>query len=297
MHRQFIRLRLLGGAALAAAAIAALLTTGPAEADPAPAPDCGSTLLKSSGSPWVCTFVDNFDGSQLDSSKWFVQLTDGSGYQGGGDCFVDSSDNVDVANGVLSLTTRKEARPFTCVSPYGNYTTPYTSGMVSTYYKFAQAYGRFEIRAKFPATQVAGVQSALWLWPENPTLFGNWPGSGEIDIAEMYSQYPDRAIPYIHYNTSPTDGTVTNNYCMITDVSAFHTYVAEWTPSTITIKYDGQTCVSHTINPSAPLTGSEPFNQRFIIALTQTLGIGTNSLTDATPLPATTTVDYVRVWK
>ena len=90
---------------------------------------------------------------------------------------------------------------------------------------------------------------------------------------------------------------MTNNYCMIADASAFHSYVAEWTTSTITIKFDGKTCLSHRINPAAPLSGSQPFDQPFIIALTQALGIGTNSVTASTPLPATTTVDYVRVWK
>ena len=40
-----------------------------------------------------------------------------------------------------------------------------------------------------------------------------------------------------------------------------------------------------------------PFNERFYICLTQALGIGTNEFTPGTtPLPATTSVDCVRVW-
>ena len=129
-----------------------------------------------------------------------------SGFQGGGDCFVNSTNNVKVANGKLSLTTRKEAQPFTCKSPMA--TTPRDTpvGWSARISRFAQAYGRFEIRAKFPAAKVAGLQSALWLWPKDPTRFGSWPASGEIDIAEFYSLYPDRAIPYIHYNAAPSDG-------------------------------------------------------------------------------------------
>jgi beta-glucanase (GH16 family) len=297
MHRHLTKARLMGATA-SAFAVAALLIATPAEAAPKPAPpNCGTTVIKASGSRWVCTFVDNFDGSRLDTSKWFVQQTDGSGFQGGGDCFVNTTNNVNVANGVLSLTTRKETLPFTCKSPYGDYTTRYTSGMVSTYLRFAQAYGRFEVRAKFPAAKVAGLQSALWLWPKDPTLYGSWPASGEIDIAEFYSLYADRAVPYIHYNAVATALAATNNSCLITDTSAFHSYVAEWTPTTITITYDGTTCLTHTISPLAPLTGSAPFDQPFIIALTQALGVGTNSVTDSTPLPATTAVDYVRVWK
>lgn len=168
--------------------------------------------------------------------------------------------------------------------------------MVSTYGMFSQAYGRFEIRAKFPAAKVAGLQSALWLYPQNLT-YGPWPGSGEIDIAETYSKYPDRAIPYIHYNEPIYDPTVTNNYCMISNLGSFHKYVAEWTPTAITIKYDGAICMVHKINPVAPLSGSAPFDQPFFVALTQALGVGDNAFDPATtPLPATTQVDYVHVW-
>jgi beta-glucanase (GH16 family) len=258
---------------------------------------CGAqTYSKADGSAWVCTFDDEFDGTELDGSKWVAQETASSGYQNGGDCFINSPNNISVSDGALLLTTRKESAPFNCVSPLGDNTTQYTSGMVSTYGRFAQAYGRFEIRAKFPASTLAGLHGALWLWPVNPTKYGGWPLSGEIDIAEHYSQYADRVIPYIHYGSASTDTSVTNNFCMIDDASSFHTYVAEWTSTTIKIMYDGKTCVEHTISPSAPMTGSQPFDQPFIVALTQALGQGTNALTSATPLPATTAVDYVRVW-
>jgi hypothetical protein len=41
-----------------------------------------------------------------------------------------------------------------------------------------------------------------------------------------------------------------------------------------------------------------PFNQPFFVALTQALGVGSNAYNPAlTPLPATTTIDYMRVWK
>ena len=76
MHRQFTKLRLMGAAAFAAFAVTALLTATPAEAAPKPpAPNCGAMVVKDNGSRWVCTFVDNFDGNRLDTSKWFVQQT------------------------------------------------------------------------------------------------------------------------------------------------------------------------------------------------------------------------------
>jgi beta-glucanase (GH16 family) len=165
---------------------------------------------------------------------------------------------------------------------------------VNTLGRFSQAYGRFEVRAKFPTTAVAGLQSSLWMWPIS-NKYGSWPTNGEIDMAEEYSQYSDRAIPYVHYTSAINDTHVTNTYCTIS-IGAFHTYVVVWTTSTITVLFDGQTCISDTWQPAAPLVKPQPFDQPFMVALTQALGVGGNAVTDSTPLPATTQVDYVRVW-
>jgi beta-glucanase (GH16 family) len=171
--------------------------------------------------------------------------------------------------------------------------------MVSTALgRFSQTYGRFEVRAKISSAQVKGLHSALWLWPVDSNRYGAFPASGEIDVAEMYSQYPDRAVPYIHYDQAQPDGSVTNWSCFIANLADFHTYTLEWSATTIKISYDGQTCLVHQWDPASPLVRPEPFDQPFMIALTQALGIGTNEFDpDTTPLPATTTVDYVRAWE
>lgn len=264
-------------------------------------PNCGgTTLAKAGGGTWQCTFDDEFDGTALDGTKWIAQQTANSGYANGPTaCYVDSPNNISVSSGTLRLTARKEAAPFACQYPGGSFTTQYTSGMVSTWGRFAQAYGRFEIRAKVPGTAVKGLQESLWLWPANPTKYGaSWPASGEIDVAEMYSLYNDRAIPYIHYNAKSIDPNVTNTSCMISDLTAFHSYAVEWTPLSIKVIYDGTTCLTDYWDPASPLVKPQPFDQPFIVALTQALGIYPNTFDPATtPLPATTTVDYVRVWK
>jgi beta-glucanase (GH16 family) len=276
-------------------------TAAPTTTTTAPPVDgtCGGTAgLKDDGSAWQCSFDDEFNGTSVDRSNWLVQTTASSGYHSGQECFVDSPNNVDVSGGDLHLTVRQEAAPFACATPSSSYSTQYTSGTVVTYGKFSQTYGRFEVRAKLPGAKVKGLQEAFWLWPDSPYKYGLWPYSGEIDFAEIYSQYPDRAIPYIHYVPGALDVNVTNNYCLINDITQYHTYAAEWTPTTITIKYDGQTCLVDTWNPKSPLLKPAPFDQPFMIALTQALGIGGNAFNAATtPLPATTSVDYVRAWK
>lgn len=263
-------------------------------------PNCGSTQIpKSTGGYWKCSFADDFDGASLNRSKWIPQQTDESGYTSGlTACFVDDSKNVSVSEGTLKLTAREESAPFTCTNPNGDFETRYTSGMVSTHGIFSQTYGRFEARLKISPAQVKGLQTSFWLWPTDAGRYGNYPASGEIDIAETYSQYPDRAIPYIHYNHDEPDPNVTNNSCMISDPAAFHTYAAEWTEDSIKIIFDGETCLINRWNPAAPLTNPQPFDQPFFVILTQALGIPTNAFDpETTPLPATTEVDYVRVWE
>jgi beta-glucanase (GH16 family) len=248
------------------------------------------------GTEWTCTFADEFDGTVLDPDVWVAQTSALSGFGSHDDCYMDDPENVAVRDGRLELSVVRQPEPFTCVVPKrgGNYTTQYTSASVSTYQRWSQAFGRYEIRAKFPSSTQPGLQGSLWLWPDDATKYGPWPMSGEIDIAEVYSQYNDRAIPYIHYVTTGSD--VTNNYCLLT-VDDWHTYTLEWTPSTLTIRYDGEVCVEHTI---APLVGAapQPFDSPFMLALTEGLGLKGNALDPSAPppFPATLQVDYVRVW-
>ncbi|MET0449990.1 MAG: family 16 glycosylhydrolase [Aeromicrobium sp.] len=283
------------------AAAAPKASTGPTPA-PAVSPDpaasslsttgaaCdASSLKKPDGTPWVCSFSDEFSGTALDRDTWTPQLTATSGYHIGADCYVDDPDNIAVGGGVLSLTVRRQASEFDCAMPGGSsHRASATAGMVSTYDSFAQAHGRFEIRAAFPETTVAGHHGALWLFAKDMS-------GAEIDIAEMYSKYADRAIPYVHY-ASGSDTTVTNPYCLVDDVSQLHTYTLEWTATTMSIAYDGVVCLTHQVNGTSP-AASSPFDDPFMLVLTQGLGLGENAPTSATPAVGTSTIDYVRVWK
>jgi beta-glucanase (GH16 family) len=218
-----------------------------------------------------------------------------NGFHSGPECFVNSPNNMSVGGGVLTLTVRQEASPFTCTSPSGDYTTQYTSEQVATYGLFSQTYGRFEVRARVPNTSNPGLQETFWLYPLQ-SVYGPWPASGEIDIAEIYSKWNYLAVPTVHYNGY--DANATSYNCVIGDSSQFHTYAVEWTPQTITFVYDGQTCLVDNWNPASPQVKPQPFDQPFFVSLTQFLGVDPNAFDPATtPLPASTQVDYVRVWK
>jgi beta-glucanase (GH16 family) len=307
--------------ALALASLAAFLLLALIDAAPglarttsraaATAPSCGGETLpaKPTGGRWACTFDDEFsaatgDASALNTSWWVPQVTATSAFTtgpaGAEACYVNSTNNISVSTGALHLTARKEPAPFTC----GWFTTQYTAGMVSTYTNFSQTYGRFEVRARLPQTVAAGLQETLWLWPINDTLYGAWPGSGEVDFSEFYSQYSNLDVPYIHYsydastvNAATHTNTVTAYTCQIS-LSQYNAYAVVWTPGSFTITINGKSCLVDSYLANGGLTSPAPFNQPFFVALTQALGIGTNAFNPATtPLPATTSVDYVRVWK
>jgi beta-glucanase (GH16 family) len=276
-------------------------------------PGCGGTVLvKADGTPWVCTFDDEFDGTSLNRNNWLVQTAPPTADGTSAACFVDDPNNVSVSDGVLALTVRRESAPFTCKTQNTSYTAQVTTGSVMSYTRFSQAYGRFEVRAKLPATTIQGLQETLWLWPDKATTYGAWPLSGEIDFGEFYSPYAGWNIPFIHYNylqSTVSWLTNTNVYTALPapnnqpgmsctyDTSAFNTYTVIWQPGNITLQVDGKNCIVDNYS-AVGLTGAAPFDQPFFMALTQGLGVGNNAYIDGvTPLPATTQVDYVRVWE
>jgi beta-glucanase (GH16 family) len=213
-------------------------------------------------------------------------------------CYVNSPNNISVSGGALHLTVRQEEAPFNCAGV----TTQYTSGMVSTRYSLNQTYGRFEVRALLPPVTVAGLQETLWLFPVNE-VYGPWPASGEVDFSEFYSQYSSLDIPVIHYNydssttNKQTNTNVVTNYCPI-PLSQYNDYAVTWSPGSFQVTINGNTCLTDNYVPNNGLTSPQPFDQPFFISLTQALGVGTNAFNpSSTPLPATTSIDYVRVWQ
>jgi beta-glucanase (GH16 family) len=279
-------------------------TTVPAPPSSAPPPvpsrPCGGPLPMVDGGMWRCTYSDEFTGSALDRKKWAVMTTRETGFNVEDECFVDDPDNVRVSDGTLKLTLLEERGWFTC-SPDTRraYTTKWSSGMITTFSRWAQTYGRFEVRAKLPRVGVSGVGAAFWLWPEVANRYGPWPLSGEIDFMEYYSSVPDHVLPYIHYVRLHPDGNGGSGaHCPVDHVEQWHLYALEWTPKALTVLIDGKPCLVDEWQPLLPLVHPQPFDQPFTLSLTQAKGTRNNPFDPkTTPLPATTEVDYVRVWQ
>jgi len=254
---------------------------------------CGAETV---GAGWTCTFDDEFSGTALDRTKWVPVTSATSGLIAGGSaaamgCYVDSPDTISVGGGHLDLTVRREDTPVRCrgLGDTFDFDTPYTAGQVATSGLFSQTYGRYEIRAKFPASTAAGLHSALWMWPQG---FATAEAPGEIDIAEDYSVIPGSAFATLHYGKENHQ----MHMCPVADPTSYHVYGLVWTPKSVSIQYDGVTCMTEA-GSDLDQFGISPYDQSYFLTLTQTFGVGTNVFDpDTTPLPATMSVDWVRVW-
>ena len=265
--------------------------------DTAPAPDpteCGDSIAKADGQLWTCTFADDFSGTTLDRTKWSPQEIFGSGSHDTLACYVDSPENISVSAGALHLSLIK-GEPAPCAG-HKDIVTSYRSGMVSTFHKWSQEYGRFEARVKTTATTESGLHEAFWLWPDDRYPEGQlaWPANGEIDIAETYSNHSGLVVPFLHTVLDELGSILTGPNANTTHTcraerGEFNTYTLEWTSSRLEVFVNGQSCLVNT-------SGDEAFNKRYIMAFTQALGSQDNNPSADTPVPATMSIDYVRAW-
>ena len=182
---------------------------------------------------WELAFEDEFEGDQLDRSKWNIDRGDGCpdlcGW-GNNEQQRYKPDNITVADGILTIQGRQEAN--------GNY----TSGRINTKGKFDFRYGKVEVSAKLPSGQ--GTWPAIWMLHSDETIYGPWPRSGEIDIMEAFNLGVDgnTAISSTaHYGmgTAPFTGTTSEYDTGIGGDMGFRTYTLEWERDKLRFYVDG----------------------------------------------------------
>ena len=171
---------------------------------------------------WTLVFEDEFDGTQIDNSKWYT-------YFGYGDrCHGDEpqvylDNNVSLNNGILTLLFKEQP---------GNYSTcggttkwrQYSSGMI--YSKSTFLYGIYEAEIKIP--NGTGYWPAFWLWG----------AGGEIDIFEFYD---DETAPEFSTHKWPqaVHHRCTYTYDGIDYSAGYHTYTVYWDKFFIAFYIDG----------------------------------------------------------
>ena len=174
------------------------------------------------GDLWTLAFHDEFDGDELDESKWNYNWVWGDTCAHSPEIL--SKNNVQVDQGILKIMGTKKG-------------DKWYSGMIQTNGIHNQMYGYWEARIK--TVDAVGFLNAFWLCTDK-----HWPP--EIDIVEVKGNNPFAAhmtMHYMHANGSAT--AAGNEWKSAKDLSSdYNIFGCKWTPEKITYYVNGAPVVS-----------------------------------------------------
>ena len=309
--------RVLGASLILSTSLLAPFTTVYAETGEGRVPNV--TLPNGVPKNYDLTWFDEFDGDNLDRTKWDYSLSSFDPKARTQMHFTDDPANVSLKDGILHLTalytpkqlkwnpvTKKNElvdRENTYKDPKTGqtitYKAPFTSGAIQTRDRHGKVLSEFvgdfyaESRIKLPFSESSWA--SFWM---TGTKGGGSPKSGEIDVFESKGYDPKFIQANVH--TEPTPGKtgqyseqhpykIPNNGDTQTD---FHTYGVLKEGDKVTFFYDGQAV--KTIKYSELLKNTPFVNKDngFILRLTHIVGgsfvkdwekNGTRNYTDAIP--------------
>lgn len=225
---------------------------------------------------------DEFDGAQLDSKSWNVEIGDGCPNCGWGNAErqLYTDENHRVSGGMLTITAKKEGEK-------------YSSARITTKGKREFRYGRFEARAKLPVGH--GIWPAFWMLGSNISKVG-WPKCGEIDILEYVGREPDMVFTSLHTQDSHGNTVNTKKSRFENIEEGFHVFAAEWTKEKIDFYVDEK--LVYTFNPKDRSEDVWPFDQPFYLLVNMAIGgnFGGPDVDDSI-FPQEFVIDYIRVYQ
>jgi beta-glucanase (GH16 family) len=167
------------------------------------------------------SWEDNFNGSQLDTTKWKVR--------GIGKRRLDwvNKEAVRVEDGCLKLYALQKGDTL-------------MSGAVGTQDLFMSKYGYYECRAQLQKSP--GVWGAFWIQSkqisqgEDPAVYG-----AEIDIMEFFKKLGTDIVSHnVHWAYGPHQQSTHGMQSYLKGVSeGFHTFALEWLPDKYIFYVDG----------------------------------------------------------
>lgn len=240
---------------------------------------------------WTLVWNDEFDGAQLDESKWKFE----TGAHGWGNSewqnYTDG-DNASVGGGILKITAKKIGA--------GQKPGDYSSTRLNSKQSFT--YGRMEVRAKLPKHQGNGLWPAIWMLGDNISKVG-WPQCGELDIMEYVSYLPNNIHSAIHCKShNHGDGTQVESgpKKLETAEEDFHIYGMIWSETSVKFYVDDPANVHLTYDRPKQFNDQNwPFSKPHFFLLNVAVGGGWGGQkgVDDSIFPATMEIDFVRVYK
>lgn len=245
---------------------------------------------------YTMVWSDEFDGSEVDESKWTFQIGDGCDISedlcGWGNnelqWYTSRPENVFISDGNLVIRARRE-------TPFYLGEHEYTSTRMITKNKGDWQYARIDVRAKMPIGK--GLWPAIWMLPTDE-VYGGWPKSGEIDIMEYLGDKPHEVLGTIHFGhdfwrfISATYELESGSFH-----DDFHVFSLQWKEGCIQFFVDGNQ-IGESLTPSSTLPTTWPFQERFHMILNVAVGGNLPGNPDgSTRFPQQMEVDYVRVYQ
>ncbi len=221
------------------------------------------------GKTWKLAWSDEFDGTQIDQSKWEIMgdFKRRDGFWVKEDSYLDGKGN-------LLVRTKKDGER-------------YTSGALRTRGKFEHKFGYWVCRSKFPTQE--GHWPAFWMHANTVGKIGDEGRDGtEIDIMEKPWR-EDKITQNLHWDGYGKEHkSAGTGEIIIPGVSeGFHTFALHWTPEQYVFYVDGK----ETWRTSAGGVSQVPQYAK----LTEEIGKWGGDITKAN-LPDYFVVDYVRVY-
>jgi beta-glucanase (GH16 family) len=263
---------------------------------------------KQNKSEWSLVWNDEFNGKEIDRSKWTFDIgnwivdENGNGITSGWgnnekEYYTDSNENAFIDDGKLVIKAKEEK----VTDQFGTY--DYTSAKLKTKGLFSKKYGRYEIKAKLPVGK--GLWPAIWMLPEEDK-YGTWAASGEIDIMESWGSKPHTVAGTIHYGEGWPNNKYTGKEFELPEnrgIDKWHTYALEWEPGELRWYVDGQLYqtqnkwYSKGKDNAANFSYPAPFDQEFYLVMNLAVGGWFDGDPDeTTKFPSQMEVDYVRVY-
>jgi beta-glucanase (GH16 family) len=254
------------------------------------------------GPGWNLYWADEFNGTELDMTKWSYDL--GAGGWGNDELqgYTSNRENLMVANGMLVIQAQRNSNDY----------IPFSSARIHTLNKFSFRYGKLVIRMKLPYG--LGIWPAFWMMGTNKMEVG-WPGCGEFDFVEMKGggPYGDSIVfSSAHWlsektgrhafcsdqnmNTNPGAETLT----LVPFYKDFHVFTMVWTPKAIDTYFENTHIFNMKINTNIE-KDMAVYHTDFYLLLNLAVGGTMSKLFMGAMVPGefprVMTVDWIRLYK
>lgn len=241
---------------------------------------------------WELIWSDNFEGEQLDSTKWNRQVEKAGRFNEEWQRYTKSDRNAYLENNVLVIEAIHESQEHGL--------NQYTSARLNTAGKFDFKYGKVSARMKLPYGE--GIWPAFWMLGSNIDENGGdtpWPFCGEIDIMELFGFKSDAVVEAnIHFANAKGnhDQMGLKPYTLKSGIFAdeFHVFDLIWNEQNVSWWVDGE---QYAVFPIGEKHLSM-FHKEFFLLLNIAVGGTFAGRPDkTTEFPQKMYVDWVRVYQ